>query len=144
MRPPLVHLAFGVLFGAVLAASGAADFEAMRRMLRFERAHLFVLAAVTTGVAAVGFLLLRRWRNRSLLGQPIKWTKRPLHRASIPGALVFGLGWALSGSCPGTALVQVGMGQLVALATVAGVIVGLVLYRAVNERLFGLPSSSCE
>jgi hypothetical protein len=50
----LIQLALGVLFGIALTSTGAADFDAMVRMFLFEEAHLFLLAAMTTVVAAAG------------------------------------------------------------------------------------------
>jgi len=52
--------------------------------------------------------------------------------------------WAVSGACPGTALVQLGEGHLVALSTVVGIIIGAALHPLVNRRGLGWPSQSCD
>ena len=53
----------------------------------------------------------------------------------LAGALLFGVGWALSGTCPGTALAQIGEGRLVGLYTASGILLGTALYRWVGDRL---------
>lgn len=135
----LVQLTLGALFGAALLRSGAADFDAMARMFLFEEGHLFGLALVTTLVAALGAAGL----SRSPLGDGIRGGARPIERGSVAGGLIFGLGWALSGSCPGTVLVQLGSGHIIAIVTLAGVLLGNVLYERVFAGRFGLSRRSC-
>lgn len=139
MKGALVQLGFGGLFGAVLARSGAADFDAMERMFLFEEGHLFALGAATTACAALGLFLLRRTRWASGVRMPA----RLVQRGSVLGGVIFGLGWALSGTCPGTALVQLGSGQVVALATVIGIVLANWLYAAFRLERLGLPRDGC-
>ena len=134
-----MHLGFGTAFGFVLARNGAADFDAMLEMFLFRDFHLFGLAMVSTVLVALGLAAVRRSR-----GERVRWTPRPIHRGSVLGAVVFGVGWSVSGACPGTALVQLGEGHLIALATVAGIFAGNALYRPLNDRVLGLPPQSCE
>jgi uncharacterized membrane protein YedE/YeeE len=61
----------------------------------------------------------------------------------VPGALLFGVGWAISGACPSIAFVQLGQGQLGALATIAGIFVGNRLFAAINGRYLHVPAESC-
>jgi len=139
MKGALVQLGMGGLFGAVLARSGAADFDAMERMFLFEDGHLFALGAASTACAALGLFLLRR----SPWASGVRMPARLVQRGSVLGGVVFGLGWGLSGTCPGTALVQLGSGQLVALATVAGIVLANWLYGVLRLERFGLPRDGC-
>jgi hypothetical protein len=135
----LLQLGLGALFGAALLGSGAADFDAMVRMFLFEEAHMFGLAFVTTAVAAVGTYLL----SRSRLGEGLRGVTRPIQRGSITGGIVFGIGWAVSGSCPGTVLVQIGSGRWIAFATLVGLILGNLVYERILVGRFGLERRSC-
>jgi len=134
-----VQLALGALFGMVLTGTGAADFDAMVRMFMFDEAHLFLLAAITTLAAAVGIALLLR----SPLGEGVRALPRRVHRGSMLGGVIFGVGWGLSGSCPGTALAQIGSGHTVALFTAAGVLLGNGLFERVIAGRFGLSRDAC-
>jgi len=139
-----LHLALGTLFGVALVRSGSADFDAMREMFLFRDFHLFGVALVTTTVAALAFAVARRRPWRSVSGAPIRWTPRPVHAGSVAGAVIFGLGWAVSGACPGTALAQVGEGHLVSLAIVAGIVLGNVLFEVANARYLHVEVAGCE
>jgi uncharacterized protein len=135
----LFQLGFGCLFGVVLARSGAADFDAMLRMFLFEEAHLFALAGATTVFSALGLgLLLRsRWATG------IRALPRTIHRGSVIGGVLFGVGWGLSGTCPGTALAQLGSGYLVAAFTVFGIVIGNWLFERADVRRFGISRDNC-
>jgi uncharacterized membrane protein YedE/YeeE len=138
--PALVQLGFGVAFGVALTRSGAADFDAMERMFLFEEAHLFLLGAATTLVAIVGL----RFALRSRWSAGVRSAPRPLHRGSVPGGILFGLGWGLSGTCPGTAIAQFGSGHLIAGFTLGGILLGNWLFERFVSGKFGLTRESCE
>lgn len=134
----LLQLGFGCLFGIALLRTGAADFDAMVRMFLFEEAHLFALAGMTTLVAAVGIWLLLRSR----FADGVRTIVRRVHSGSVPGGIAFGVGWGLSGSCPGTVLAQLGSGHVIAGFTVAGVVLGNVLFERFGRKL-GAPMDAC-
>jgi uncharacterized protein len=135
----LIQLAFGALFGLTLLATGAADFDAMERMFLFRDAHLFLLAGMTTLVSFVGLYFLLRSR----VAEGVRAQPRAIHRGSIPGGVLFGIGWGLSGSCPGTALAQLGSGHVIALVTAAGIVLGNWLFERYLSGRFGVSADSC-
>jgi uncharacterized membrane protein YedE/YeeE len=135
----LVQLGLGGCFGVALARSGAADFDAMVRMFRFEEAHLFLVAGVTTLTAWVGLFALLRSR----FGDGVRVVSRDIHPGSVPGGVLFGIGWGVSGSCPGTVLAQIGSGHLIALVTLTGILLGNGLFERFAAGRFGLNHDSC-
>jgi len=143
-RQRWLHLGFGTAFGVTLCVTGAADFDAMQAMLHLRSAHLFGLGAVTTATAVAGLWLLRGRAVALATGCPVTRAPRPLHLGVVPGAVLFGIGWSISGSCPGTALAQVGQGHWIAGATVLGIAAGMAAHRVLNERLLRWRAPSCE
>jgi uncharacterized protein len=135
----LIQLGFGCLFGIALASSGAADFDAMMRMFLFQETHVLALAVGTTLVAALGLAFLRRSRWDSGIRVP----SRRIHRGSVFGGVLFGIGWGFSGTCPGTALAQLGSGHLIAAFTAAGIVIGNWLFERVDTARFGISKDSC-
>ncbi|HEY3500983.1 MAG TPA: DUF6691 family protein [Polyangiaceae bacterium] len=135
----LLQLGLGALFGIALFTSGASDFDAMLRMFHFQEAHLFALAAMTTCVAWLGLRLLLR----SPAGEGVRAMARPIHRGSVAGGVVFGVGWGLSGSCPGTVLAQLGAGHVIALVTAGGVLLGNWIFERWFSGRYGLAKNSC-
>jgi uncharacterized membrane protein YedE/YeeE len=134
MRLPVYGL-FGILFGFVLSRARATDYDTIAGMFRLTDLHLMLVIGGAIATAALGLWVLRRRGNLTASGQPVEMRRKPWHRGAIWGGLVFGAGWALSGACPGTSLVQVGEGKLVALFTVAGILVGTYAYGWVRSNL---------
>jgi uncharacterized membrane protein YedE/YeeE len=110
-------------------------------MFLFTEFQLYGILAVGVGLTAPGIWLIKR-RGRTLLGRPVTIELKALHRGNVAGGLIFGVGWSLTGMCPGPILVNIGEGKVYALAALAGALVGAGLlgwfYPAV-QRPFGLP-----
>ncbi len=134
MKRKLLFLFFGLCFGFALSRVGAADFDLIYGM--FTGADLKLAWVMITAIA-VGFLgmhLLQAGGMRTFGGEAIKVDKKPLSWKNAAGGLVFGLGWGISGACPGTVLAQLGEGKLLAFFTVAGLIAGTYLFALLVER----------
>jgi hypothetical protein len=138
MRPPL-FVVFGALFGFVLSRARVTDYDAIAGMFRLAEFHLFGVIGSAIAVAALGLWALRRAGNRTVTGRAVEVRPKPWHTGAIWGGLVLGAGWALSGACPGTSLVQ---GKLVAPFTVAGILAGTYLYGWLRSRLETPPASA--
>lgn len=120
---------FGTLFGFVLSRAGATDYDAIAGMFQLQDLHLVGMIGGAVVLSSFGFLLVRAKRLSTLRGEPISLTVKPFTPALVPGALLFGTGWALSGTCPGTALAQIGEGRWAAIATFVGIVVGACVAR---------------
>jgi uncharacterized membrane protein YedE/YeeE len=140
MRAPGFML-FGVLFGFVLSRGRLTDYDTMARMFRLAEFHVFGVIGSAIVTAAIGFWLLRRAGQQTVAGRPIDMRPKPWHAGAAWGGLVLGAGWGLTGACPGTSLVQVGEGKVVAFFTVAGILAGTYLYARIRSRA-GTPSVS--
>lgn len=114
MKHLLVSAVTGLLFGAGLVISGMADPAKVLAFLTLNRnwdPSLAIVMASALAVAVPGFAWLRR-RAKSFLGGPFAEPARGhVDRKLVLGATLFGLGWGLSGYCPGPALVSAGLGQ---------------------------------
>lgn len=129
MRVRLAAAGFGAVFGFVLAWTQMTDPDVIRRMLLLEDAYLYLVMFSAIGTGFVGIRLLRRLRARALVtGRPIAWAATRPERRHVEGSLVFGAGWGLSSSCPGPIAAQLGQGMAWSAATIAGVVVGILLY----------------
>jgi len=115
---------FGALFGFVLSRGRVSDYDTIAGMFRLTDLHLFGVIGAAIGTAALGLWLIRRGGNRTITGDPVEVRRKPWQRGVFSGGLLLGAGWALTGACPGTSLVQVGEGKLLAIFTVAGIVLG--------------------
>ena len=128
-----------VALGFCLSRIGFSSWDEVHAMFTLRDLRLvftFLLAVVVLGAA---WLVVRRVRPNDP-----PFSARPIHRGTVVGGVLFGVGWALSGACPGIILVQVGEGKLGALVTLAGVFLGNALYAAVHQRYFRFSVGSCE
>jgi uncharacterized membrane protein YedE/YeeE len=135
------YLLFGTVFGWLLSRSGAADYDYIQGMFLFTELQLYGIMGVAVAVAMPGIRWIKRG-GRALGGAPLSVTPKPRHKGNVVGGILFGVGWSLTGMCPGPILVNVGEGKLYALAALAGVLVGAVLFGVSYERLrrlLGLP-----
>jgi hypothetical protein len=127
----------GTLFGVVLTRSELISWFRMQEMFRFHspRMYLIIGSAVLTAGAS---LELMRWRGvRTLEGEPIQVPPKAVgkgYRYWIGGSL-FGVGWALTGACPGPLFALVGAGVLPMIVTVAAAILGTWAYGQLRPHL---------
>ena len=125
--PILSALAFGLLFGAGLVLSGMANPDRVKAFLDVSGAWNPSLALVMGGaiaVAAPAFYLAKR-RRRAVLGCGVPTPEAGTIDAQLLlGAAIFGLGWGLSGICPGPGVVLLGFGARGAVIFVATMILG--------------------
>lgn len=135
-RSAIVLGAIGVFMGFCLSRIGFASWDEVHAMFTFSSLRLTL--AFLTGVAVLVpvWRLLHRFTGAS-------WSPRHIHRGTLVGGVLFGLGWALSGACPSIALVQLGEGQLGAVLTLAGIFLGNFAYSFVHDRYFRWSTQSC-
>lgn len=119
----IFFVSLGIVFGFVLSRSGAADYDMIQGMFLFERFQLYGIIGTAVALGAPALWVLRR-RGRTLTGQPIAWDAKPSHRGNLLGGVLFGVGWSMTGMCPGPIFVNVGEGKLYAIAALAGALVG--------------------
>jgi uncharacterized membrane protein YedE/YeeE len=128
-------LLIGIGFGFVLGWSRLTDYDVIHEMLLLRQFDVFLLMGAAVATAAVAIRLLRASGARSLIDNvSISWTLTRPTRNHFVGAVIFGTGWALSGTCPGPAAAQLGRGQLAALFTLAGIFCGVALFGYLKRR----------
>lgn len=137
----LAQLVFGVAFGFVLSRSGAADYDYVQGMFLFERFQLYGIIGTAVAVTAPGLWWLKR-RGRTAFGAPLRIAPKARHRGNLVGGVLFGVGWSITGMCPGPIFVNLGEGKVYAAAALAGALAGAALFGALYPRVarpLGLP-----
>lgn len=138
MKTQLSGLAIGTLMGLTLSRIGFSSWDEVHRMFLFADLRMFLAFGLSVVLIAIGAQLLRRFQPGR-----VRFAERPIHRGTILGGILFGVGWALSGACPSIALVQLGEGQLAAGITLVGMFAGNWLYGAVRERYLHWDAATC-
>ena len=133
----LVYLLAGVAFGVVLTKGEAISWFRIQEMFRFQGFHMFGIFATALPTAIVGVQLLkRRWR-RTLGGAPIAIPPKHLGSGTryAAGGTIFGLGWALTGACPGPLFALLGSGVTTMTVAIAAAMLGTWTYGRLRARL---------
>jgi uncharacterized membrane protein YedE/YeeE len=129
-------LLLGIVFGIVMTKSEAVSWYRIQEMFRFQAFHMYGIigTAVTIGVAGVA--LIKRFRLRDFHGNPIMFNPKEKSVARyLIGGSIFGLGWALSGACPGPMVVNIGYGYWAMAIVFFFAIVGTYLYGLIKNKL---------
>jgi len=121
----LVYILFGILFGYFLSKARATDYDSIIDMFMFKEFQLYGVIGVAILVVAAGLFLTHRFKKPTLSGKALDWEPIAFEPNRLIGALLFGAGWALAGTCPGTVLTQLGEGKVFAIFTVIGIGVGV-------------------
>lgn len=128
-------LLVGGFFGVVLVKSEVVRWQRVHDMFLFREAHMYLIIATGILVAAIAMLLIKRIGIKTIDGQPITYEPKPFHKGVILGGMLFGAGWAITGACPGPIYAQIGAGAKMALATLAGAILGMFAYAYAKPKL---------
>lgn len=126
----------GILFGIVMTKSEAISWFRIQEMFRFDSFHMYGIIGVAVGIGVIIHLYLRMNTVFDADGDPIKIEKKPdTYKASLFGGILFGLGWAMTGACPGPLYVLLGHGNLIILVVIISALFGAMAYGAVREKL---------
>ncbi|MFA6944976.1 MAG: DUF6691 family protein [Pedobacter sp.] len=129
-------LVLGIVFGIVMTKSEAISWFRIQEMFRFQAFHMYGIigTAVTLGVAGVA--LIKKFNMRDYHGNPIVFNPKEKSVARyLIGGSIFGLGWALSGACPGPMVVNIGYGYWAMAIVFFFAIVGTYVYGLVKNKL---------
>ena len=132
----LKDILLGILFGYLLGRAGVTEYAHILGMFSLTDFHMYGVLGTAVPTAGVLLWWMKKNKVRTAEGAVISIPRRARHPGNLPGGILFGIGWAITGACPGTSLVQVGTGHLLAGVTVAGLLVGLGLYTPIHNRFF--------
>lgn len=126
----LVYLALGTAFGFVITKAEVISWFRIQEMFRFQGFHMFGVFATALPTAIVTVQALKRLRVRAFGGEPIALAPKVMGTGAryVLGGLTFGVGWALTGACPGPLFALFGGGATVILAAILAALAGTWTY----------------
>ncbi len=129
-------LILGTVFGIVMAKSEAFSWFRIQEMFRFQSFHMYGIIGTAVTLGVIGVALIKKFSLRDIKGNPITFfpKEKSIVRYLI-GGTIFGLGWALSGACPGPMVVNIGYGYLSMIVVFLFAIIGTYLYGAIKNKL---------
>lgn len=124
-------LVLGIVFGITAYKSEIISWYRIQEMFRFDSFHMYGVmgSAVATAMMAIAILSRRARREGGAIA------RRPFQHGVWIGGLLFGMGWALTGACPGPLWVHVGAGTEVMLVAISSALLGVLAYAFLDRKL---------
>ncbi|SHL94441.1 DUF6691 family protein [Mucilaginibacter sp. OK098] len=129
------YLIAGVLFGIVLVKSEVVSWFRIQEMFRLQAFHMYGIIGSAIIVGMISVLIIKRFELKTITGEDITIPTKKFHWGNVYGGLIFGLGWAITGACPGPLFAQIGSGFLVTIVTLLSAIAGTWVYGMLREKL---------
>jgi len=124
----LKYVLIGTLFGIVFVKAEIISWFRIQEMFRFQSFHMYgvIGSAIVTGIISIQ--LIKRLNIKSIHGETIIIPTKEFKKGQVIGGFIFGLGWAITGACPGPLFAQIGSGYTVVLVTLISALAGTWLY----------------
>ncbi len=130
------YLLIGFLFGIVMTKSEAISWFRIQEMFRFESFHMYGIIGTAVILGAILFFVIKKTGLKNVQGTPITFNPKNM---SIPryliGGTIFGLGWAMTGACPGPMFTLLGHGIWSIAIVILSAVVGTYMYGLLKDRL---------
>lgn len=130
------YLFIGIIFGITLTKAEVISWFRIYEMFRFQSFHMYgvIGSAVVLGIVIIQ--LIKRRKLKSIEGEPITIAPKQFSWARyIIGGTIFGLGWALTGACPGPLFILLGNGIGVIAVVIGAALLGTFVYGKIRHKL---------
>ena len=132
----LMYLFIGILFGITMFKSEAASWFRIYEMFKFESFHMYGIIGSALAIAIIVVQMIKRFKIKSFYGEEINFnTKEKTLSRYIIGGIIFGLGWALAGACPGPMFTLIGVGYFPIIIVIISSIIGTFIYGLLRDKL---------
>ena len=125
----------GMLFGILLIKGEVISWFRIQEMFRLQSFHMFGIIGSAIVVGMISIQLIKKFKIRTVNNEAIKIIPKTYHNGFIYGGIIFGIGWAITGACPGPLFAQVGSGATVVVVTLISAIAGTWMYGYLKPRL---------
>ncbi|PSL18773.1 hypothetical protein CLV60_1292 [Dyadobacter jiangsuensis] len=129
------YLLVGVLFGIVFVKAEVISWFRIQEMFRIQSFHMYGIIGSAVLIGALSVWLIKTFKIKTIHGEEITFSDKKFNRGQIYGGLTFGLGWGLTGACPGPLFAQIGVGATVVIVTLLSAIAGTWVYGRFREQL---------
>ena len=128
-------LLIGTFFGLVLVKSEVVSWYRIQKMFLFEELHMYLIIGSAVVVGAISLAIIKHFQLSTVDKRSIVIRKKQFQKGTIIGGITFGMGWAITGACPGPIYAQIGSGEYIAVVTFAAALVGMYLYAFLQPKL---------
>lgn len=127
----LVGLAFGILF----VKAEIVSWFRIQEMFKMQSFHMYGIIGSAIAVGALSIFLIKKFNIKTIYGEEVEFHPKTFNKGQIYGGFIFGLGWAITGACPGPLFAQIGTGATVISLTLLSAIAGTWFYGLMRDKL---------
>ena len=131
------YLLIGTLFGFVLTKAEVISWFRIQEMFRFQDFHMYGVIGSAIIVGMISIQIIKRLNLKDVDGNPISVPPKDATQTKryVIGGTLFGLGWALTGACPGPLFALLGSGLTIFIIPIVAALAGTYVYGAFRESL---------
>nr|MBC7613601.1 YeeE/YedE family protein [Pseudopedobacter sp.] len=129
------YLILGVAFGIVFVKAEIISWFRIQEMFRLAAFHMYGVIGTAVVVGAISIFLIKKFDIKTIEGEKVVFHPKTFNKGQIFGGLIFGLGWAITGACPGPLFAQIGSGFLAIIVTLLSAIAGTWFYGKFRDQL---------
>jgi uncharacterized membrane protein YedE/YeeE len=131
----LKYLIVGIIFGIVFVKAEIISWFRIQEMFRLQSFHMYGVIGSAVVVGAISVFIIKKFKIKTIYGETIQFEEKKFNVGQIYGGLLFGLGWAITGACPGPLFAQIGTGISVTIVTLVSAIIGTWVYGLVRNKI---------
>ena len=131
----LKYAVAGILFGIILVKAEVISWFRIQEMFRLQSFHMYGVIGSAVVVGIISVLIIKKYKLKTIYNEPIEFVSKKFNKGNIYGGLIFGLGWAITGACPGPLFAQIGTGALVIVVSLLSAIAGTWVYGKFRDSL---------
>lgn len=131
----LKYTAVGIAFGIVFVKAEIISWFRIQEMFRFQSFHMYGVIGSAVVVGIISVWAIKKFNIKTIYGEKIEFHPRTFNKGQIIGGLLFGLGWAITGACPGPLYAQIGSGATVIAVTLLSAVAGTWVYGLLRDKL---------
>ncbi len=125
----------GIVFGIAFTKGEIISWFRIQEMFRLQSFHMYGVIGTAIIVGMISVFLIKKFNIKTIYGETIEFHSKKFNKGQVYGGLIFGLGWALTGACPGPLFAQIGSGFFVVVVVLVSAIAGTWVYGYYREKL---------
>ncbi len=131
----LKYLIVGVMFGIVFVKAEIISWFRIQEMFRLHSFHMYGVIGSAVVVGMISVFLIKKFNIKTITGEVVQFHPKKFQKGQVYGGLLFGLGWAITGACPGPLFAQIGSGFVAVIVTLLSAIAGTWVYGLLRDKL---------
>jgi uncharacterized protein len=131
----LKYLIAGTIFGIILVKAEVISWYRIQEMFRFQSFHMYGIIGSAILVGMISLLIIKKYNIKTFSGEEIKIAPKEFTKGNVIGGLMFGIGWAMTGACPGPLYALIGAGYPVIIVVLLSAVLGTYVYGLLKEKL---------